>query len=437
MIPLTRRTWAASALGAALADRQARASTKLAALGLRPLEQMELAGVTFPPAKPPKGLRYDPDTGLLLNSFMTARHIYDKPTGFSEAPRIVITPKGDYFTAFPAGSGHQWGKHEKVNEMTAYRSRDKGRTWEGPVHPWKVPYNQHAFNPVIPKGSKRIYTFGLEPPFETMSATRQHSGPLAMRYSDDDGHTWSKPEPIRPVNDPEYVGVCHMQMCETGAGTWLLGTYTVTNIPKGAGQARRDRQQVLRSTDRGKTWTLVPGPEHGGWYVKEYDRMLEGQVLSLGGKRAVMFSRVPSGRIWEMRTEDDGLTWSEAKATTLVHPDAPPMVFHIPGKRLAAFIHNRSGRADAYDRRLDRRDLWVCLSSGEGRTWSEPRLAISDACEPIGSGWTAEVSYADLLVDGATVHLLFDHKKKYILHVRFQVSGFDRMPTAAQLAGKS
>lgn len=251
---------------------------------------------------------------------MEVQHIYDKPTGFTEVPRVVIAPNGDYFTAFPADRAHRWGRREKVKEMTAYGSRDKGRSWEGPSHPWRVPYSQHAFTPIVDKNSRRIYTFGLERPFETMPETLQHSDPLAMRYSDDNGHCWSAPERIRPVNDPECLGVCHMQMCRTDTGTWLLGAYPATNIPKGSGHARRDRQQVVRSTDRGTSWALTPGPEHGGWYVEEFDRMLEGQVFALGGrKRSYSFAcpRGALGRCAQRTTGSPGARRSRPRLFTL------------------------------------------------------------------------------------------------------------------------
>jgi len=39
---------------------------------------------------------------------------------------------------------------------------------------------------------------------------------------------------------------------------------------------------------------------------------------------------------------DNGQTWSDPTPTTLVHPDAPPMLFHLAdGKATVAFQHNR------------------------------------------------------------------------------------------------
>ena len=49
--------------------------------------------------------------------------------------------------------------------MVAYRSADRGKTWTGPKTAWKLPYNQHGFVPLVPRGSKRLYAFGTEPIF--------------------------------------------------------------------------------------------------------------------------------------------------------------------------------------------------------------------------------------------------------------------------------
>ena len=87
----------------------------------------------------------------------------------------------------------------------------------------------HALNPLVPRGETTIYTFGQEAPFDEL--VLPHSGPLGIRTSTDDGHTWSEPTRIEPENDPDYKGVCHMQMAETNRDSWLIGTYTIERLP--------------------------------------------------------------------------------------------------------------------------------------------------------------------------------------------------------------
>ena len=161
--------------------------------------------------------------------------------------------------------------------------------------------------------------------------------------------------------------------------------------------------------------------------------MLEGRILALSGDRAVMFNRVPSGRIWELRSADDGRTWSEPKPTTLVHPDAPPMISKLANDRtLIAFIHNRpAGHRHRNVQYHDRRELWFSLSNDEGITWSDPRFILADAAEP--GNWV-EVSYADLIADGEDLHLFLDHQKRQILHFHFTENDLSLMPSRAEMS---
>jgi predicted neuraminidase len=410
-----------------------------AELGLRPARRLQLGHLRYDLRHPPTGFAFRADLGVLVPDGMHARRLqgWPPPFQFSEAPRIIVAANGDWIVGFPAGMGHQFAGARKLNDLYLVRSTDRGRTWTPPRLAWGVlPYNQHAFNPLRPRGSDRIYTFQQESTLE-ITQRSPHSGPLAYRYSDDHGHSWSAPQPIRPTNDPDYWGVCHMQMAETSAGTWLLGTYTV-EVQEWADQhrTRRDIQYVLRSVDQGRTWTLVPGPRPGGWKTPGTERMLEGLILPLPGARAVMFTRSTTGRIWEMRSADDGLSWSAPTPTTLVHPDAPPMIYALPDGRLAAFIHNRPASDPHWNRGYDdRRALWFSQSKDEGRTWDEPRLLTADICEPgdNGRGWI-EVGYADLHVDGGEFHLFFSHQKRQILQLTGRIDDLAKLPTQADLA---
>jgi predicted neuraminidase len=165
--------------------------------------------------------------------------------------------------------------------------------------------------------------------------------------------------------------------------------------------------------------------------------MLEGLIVGLGEKSAAMFTRTSEGHVWVLRSEDDGRSWSDPRPTPLIHPDAPPMIFPLrrkPGggaSELIALIHNRpAGHAWKIVGR-DRQDLWCCRSTDGGRTWTEPRFVMADAAEsPRGR---KEVSYCDLLVDGDVLHLLLDHQKRQILHVRFTLSDLEKLPTKAEI----
>jgi rhamnogalacturonyl hydrolase YesR len=194
------------------------------------------------------------------------------------------------------------------------------------------------------------------------------------------------------------------------------------------------RAYVLRSDDRGKTWTVLPDKRPDGWYLEKFDRMDEPRPINLGGGKALILARTCEGHLWEIRSEDDGRTWSDPKQTTLVHPDAPPMLFHHPdGKTLIAFHHNR--HSGSHFKHIDRSEIWVSLSSDEGRTWSEPRFVFANALAATSkSPWhDYQCSYLDAFTDGQDMHIFVPHRWQRALHLHFKVSDLKKFPTKAEL----
>lgn len=349
--------------------------------------------------------------------------------------RAVITPNGDYLLMYPDGS-HYGGSQGKVNDMLAYRSSDKGKTWQGPTVAFDIDYSQHGFIPLIPRGSKRIYAFGTQPipALYTRERGLQENAPIGYRYSDDDGRHWSEVRLIRPLNDPDYKGMSVMRMTETDQGTWLLGTHEADWSYK----PLMTRSYVLRSADQGKTWELLPGPRHGGWYHRAYNRMDEVRPLALSGPEVLMMARTAEGHLWQLRSMDDGKTWSEPETTTLVHPDAPPMLFKLAdGKTLIAFHHNQfhgrrySGLSGKSPGMADRSEIWFSTSKDGGRTWNQPRFVFANG--PVASSGNAfrdyNCSYIDMIEDQGVIHLFVPHRWERVLHLEFRESDLDKFPT--------
>ncbi len=346
---------------------------------------------------------------------------------FTCHPRSIITPKGDFILFYPAGPIHYAWHHSSVadrNNMYIRRSGDHGRTWSPPEIAWSIPYSQHAAIPFIPRDSNRIYVFGTEPDPDH-GYTNEENSPIAFRFSDDDGHSWSKPRFINPVNAPGFMGMSAMRMTETSDGTWLLGTHDAVMIN---GKYHECRQYLLVSRDSGETWTLEPSHQDGslGWGISG-GRLHEGRPCYLGNNEVFMLIRSSEGHLWSVRSYDNGRTWTTPEPTGLKHLEAPPMLFKLD-QTLVAFIHNRSHFANAFHEFAHeiRAELWMVMSNDGGRTWSEPRFVMAEAgFPPILNQWggqTPMVSYADLLVDGDNLHLFVDHEMRQVLHAKFKLS---------------
>jgi Neuraminidase (sialidase) len=324
--------------------------------------------------------------------------------------------------------------------MLEYRSSDHGRTWTGPTIAFDIDYNQHGFVPLIPKGSKRIYAFGTQPIWGLYTRERglQENAPIGYRYSDDNGLHWSEVRLIRPVNDPDYKGMSVMRMTETDNGAWLLGTHEADWSYK----PLLSRGYVLRSTDQGKTWELLPGPRHGGWYEKTFNRMDELRPISLSGPKVLMLARTPEGHLWELRSEDDGETWSAPARTTIVQPDAPPMVFKVSGNKTLICLHHNRYHGQRYNglsakdpAMADRSEVWFSTSTDDGRTWSEPRFIFANALEPsLGTPFRDyNCSYIDMVEENGEVHLFVPHRWERVLHLRFREVDLKTFPTASEI----
>ena len=410
--------------------------------GVGLMGHISVGGIAFRTEALPHRLDLKPEVGLLCAAGMSGQIVHrarDPERGLYE-PRVIRTPGGDYLMLFPDG-GHYGQSDEKVNDMLAFRSSDKGRTWEGPTVAFDIDYDQHGFIPLIPRGSNRIYAFGTQPnpKWFTRENGLHENAPIGFRFSDDDGRTWSDVQLIRPENDPEFTGMSVMRMCETDAGTWILGSHEADwSI-----DPLFTRQYLLRSEDQGESWQVLPGARRGGWSAIDSNRMDEGRPINLGGGEVYCMVRTPVGRLWDCRSLDDGKTWSDPKPTSLVHPDAPPALFMLSdGKTLAAFHHNRYGVGariyfglTAAEVFLDRSEVWVAFSTDGGRSWGRPRFVFANALEPSFDREfrNAQCSYVDMFTDDGQAHIFVPHRWERVVHLTLPEEDLLSLPTREDL----
>ncbi len=394
----------------------------------QPPASMTIGGVPIDPLEPPEGLVARRELNVLTGRAVSGQVLHESGE-MVWVPRATITPKGDHLVLFPHGKGQYY----QGREMLAYRSKDRGKTWTGPSVVFDASQSHHGFVPLIPRGSQRIYAFGTQPSpgrVGDRSKGLHENCPIGFRYSDDDGHTWSQVKLIRAANDPDFTGMSCVRMCETDAGTWLIGSHD--GIWGGSKKAPvLTRQYILRSEDRGMSWQVLPKKRPGGWHLERYDRMDEGTLLNLGGGKVLLAIRTAEGHIWESRSEDDGRTWSDPKPTALVHPDAPPMFFHLSdGKTLIAFIHNRYDPRKPHFDQIARNEVWCSLSRDEGRTWSEPRFVFAGTAS---GGFIHSCSYLDMIADRGDLHVFLGRGGRQLLQLSFREADLDTFPSRADL----
>jgi hypothetical protein len=407
---------------------------------LRIHERVTFAGLEVSPDQPPAGLTHHADLGVITPDWVAVQRIHRWPTSaqYADTPRPIITAAGEIVMPIVAGPKHHafTPPTQKVNDVYIYRSADRGKTWQGPTLATTIPHNQHGWSTFIPRGSTRIYAFGTEPAEGYFD--EGENAAIGYRISDDNGRTWSEPTLIAPVNDPDFRGMSIMRVTETDRGTWLVGAHEANWYKRPI----KTRQYILRSADQGQTWTVGPNARPDGWVWEPANRMDEGRPIALGDGRVLLMVRTCEGHLWEIRSEDDGQTWTEPQPTSLIHPDAPPMLFHLAdGQTLVAFHHNRC--TPGHFNHADRAELWVSLSHDQGRTWTEPRFVVANTAQPAGKGgqsghmYDCNLSYADLLVDGSQLHLFIPHQFRQILQFSFTEDDLSRFPRKTDLEGQT
>src|SRR5204862_5048713 len=152
------------------------------------------------------------------------------------------------------------------------------------------------------------------------------------------------------------------------------------------------------------TCSVLAGPRPNCWFAEGFGRMDEGRPLNLGDGNVLFMSRTPQGHLFTAWSEDDGKSWTNPAPSTLVHPDAPPMLFPLSdGRTLVAFHHNKvplrgSGDLDEKSENMKvRSEIWASISTDGGHTWGEPHFVFVNATQPnlaVGA-WNYQCSYLD------------------------------------------
>ena len=402
---------------------------------------IRIRGQELPAARLPAPLVVDEGLGLAKHPALAGQVVHtarDPALGLFES-RGVKMASGAYLLMFPDGR-HYGGADAKANDMLAYRSADQGATWQGPRLAYDIDYNQHGFIPFQPSGTRRLYNFGTQPIWDLYARADglRENAPIGFRYTEDEGQSWSEVRLIRPRNDPGFRGMSVMRMCETGRGTWLLGSHEGDWSYK----PLLTRQYVLRSEDRGASWELAPARRHGGWHAPPYGRMDEGRPIAVADDEVYLLARTPTGRLWDSRSLDDGKTWRAFQPTSMVHPDAPPMLFRLSDGRTWVNLHHNAHSESAYrglqaatEGMKDRGQLWVSQSRNGGRAWSEPRFLCAMARRPRYDTpfRNYQCSYVDGFADPPYLHLFMSQCWDRVLHLRIEEEALKDLPTAEEL----
>jgi predicted neuraminidase len=313
------------------------------------------------------------------SAVVRSEFIFEKaPFPSAHASTIADTPGGLVAAWFG-------GTRESAPDVGIWVSRHEGGAWTPPVEvATGVQADGNRFpcwNPVLfvmpDKTLRLFYKVGPSP--------REWWG--MARTSRDHGRTWAN-----AVRLPDGIlGPIKNKPVRLADGTILSPSST-----ESAGQPTVWRIHFERSTDGGRTWTIV---EPASDSSNAAANAIQPSILVHPGGRLQAVGRSRLQRLYETWSNDGGRSWSPVALTTLPNPSAGTDAVTLrDGRQLLVYNHTAKGRTP----------LNVALSK-DGVAW-EGALVLEQ--EP------GEYSYPAIIQSGdGLVHVTYTWKRERIRHV--------------------
>ncbi|HEY3108040.1 MAG TPA: sialidase family protein, partial [Chloroflexota bacterium] len=330
--------------------------------------------------------------------------------GYTRAsdPWVTIAPNGHaYFMALQADIGVTLTD----NAMSVAKSTDHGATWSAPI----VLRRDTSPNVLNDKNSitadrfdsNFVYAIWDRLEFPNEQAARQageHAigfrGPAWLARTTNGGASW---ETARIIYDPGEINqTIGNQIVVTGDGTLVNGFALIFNLTNRF-KARGFNVAVLRSTDRGATWSgativshFVPGtvadPTTGA-PVRTGDNIPEIAADPRAGSATVyMVWQAPTASsrsaVFFSKSTDDGRSWSAPKVInrqSTVQAFTPSIRVGADGTVAVTYYDFRNDTGTAP---LDT-DLWAITSSDGGESWAEVHVSgpFDMSTAPVARGY--------------------------------------------------
>ena len=274
-----------------------------------------------------------------------------------------------------------------LNDKTAFRSTDGGKTWESHQALPSEGFSIHAEGgdaySVVRVGRDLVAALSNYAELKrgegwgTGSVT-DWSIPVYTIRSTDDGVTWSEPLAIQR----DWVG-CLRGMVTTKVGRVVLATMGLTpwhHIIK-----------VYISDDRGEHWIRTSVIDMPECHNNDHDGAMEPKILQRKDGSLYMLIRTTKGTFYSSVSNNGGVTWSQPASTGIennnsfgeleVLSDGSWILLWNRDPALPAFDYHPDPNADpnpwavednSYSWIKPRNVLSCAISSDEGKTWSEP-----------------------------------------------------------------
>ncbi len=215
-----------------------------------------------------------------------------------------------------------------------------------------------------------------------------------VKRSTDDGVTWSKPERM----DNGFFGPIKNKPVLLDDGSVLSPSSTEFTVPQGSAW----QVHFERSLDGGNSWQYV-GPLNDGLEVAA----IQPSILIHPQLRLQALGRTRQGRLFNVWSEDNGVTWGEVTLMDLPNNNSGiDAVTLSDGRHLLVYNHvtNTAG-----DTRGERTPLNLSVSL-DGKQWGAALVLESEPSQ--------EFSYPAIIqTSDGLVHITYTWKRESIKHV--------------------
>jgi predicted neuraminidase len=293
--------------------------------------------------------------------------------GFNHAPSVTRLANGDLLCAWFSGP-----YEAAISQVIlGSRSTDGGLTW-GKAFVLNRTVHKSSFDPAFIAGGARtwlFFTVGRWSPYPYVNNKKKDAVGIGsyhtfICHSDDNGVSWSEAAPC------PGTFFCRSNGIKLSTGELLLPVYTAKEggiVVKPDGSKEKevsvaDQDQVYRSTDDGKTWSLGGGVSSPGGAD-------EATIAEVSDGRVLMVLRTTDGVLWESYSSDKGATWSAPVKAGLPAADTSSNLLGLADGRIA-LTHNPSS-----DPRK-RTPLTIRISANDGKTWGDPLIVAKALPEP-------------------------------------------------------
>jgi photosystem II stability/assembly factor-like uncharacterized protein len=202
-----------------------------------------------------------------------------------------------------------------------------------------------------------------------------------MRYSRDEGRTWSDPAVCVPARG--YYVLNNDRAVQLRTGRIVLPV--AYHPPVRGGFGSRGVAMAFLSDDGGATWRSSrtrlesASPDRAGFQ--------EPGIVELKDGRVMMFIRTQLGSQYVSYSSDGGDTWTDPRASNIVSPLSPASIKRIPSTGDLLMVWNDHSAVDESFRASEshsgrRTPLTLAISRDEGRTWFRKRNLLDSP-----NGW--------------------------------------------------